>query len=596
MLSGLGLFFFLTQATPLLAQEVPEQSASVLAPTADSSSDDGASEEKAAAIDETQPEAAPAEAQEAAPATSAAELETMAATMAVAIPPPKDSIDALTDNVSEKKPKMTFSDWARDFLDTRVTFGFADDNVLAGPQESNPSSPSAPNFNPSNSNNLFFDNYDTKDSGFETLTHLAIYAKDPGFFRHWQTEAGLVIRAQINAEANISLSDAGSFIQIHRYLARSEGKEKKEGFTLTLFPMSADRFRLGYSYAISWGGSKIFRNAGAVPGLKFQFNTNRMYAFLGFKTGLTQQDMDDGTKEKDTVWGILGGFGVDIISMLRFEMNGGFFDRGTIDKQEVRTAPFQGFGGSAQLSFHKGMEIGTSIDFRLYKNDPDVASTFFKEERYAKTVSILAQTEFSLLGQTLQNPERARSTVIQKAKAFDVNFKLKSGFFRVHADFLMRDLSFILFNVPSSPSYMDFPKGIQAHSEIFFALGFDYYFEKPRLTPGLIFGVQRPANFTGKANTGNLTNSTLGIQTFVFRSDTDVDILDAKDKVGIVFAGKATLKWELSRIISSALELQYSYDPNKTTFKQDATGIVAPERTHLSPHILGFNFLVRAKF
>ncbi len=591
MLAGLGFIFLLTQATPLQAQVADASSEEAEVKAAEN---DAASEAQEEAQEPTAAET-PAEPDT---ADTEAELEAMAAasSAAIAAKEEKDSIDALTDKEEKKKAKMTFTQWARDFLDTRVTFGFADDNVLAGPQESNPSSPSAPNFTPSNSNNLFFDNYDTKDSGFETLTHLAVYAKDPGFFRHWQTEAGLVIRAQINAEANIALSDAGSFIQIHRYLARSEGKKNKEGFTLTLFPMSADRFRLGYSYAISWGGSKIFRNAGAVPGLKFQFNTDRMYAFLGFKTGLTQQDMDDGTKEKDTVWGILAGFGVDIIPMLRFEMNGGFFDRGTIDKQEVRTAPFQGFGGSAQLAFHKGMDIGTSIDFRLYKNDPDVATTFFKEERYADTVSVEAKTEFSLLGQTLQNPEKASATVIQKAKAWDINFKLKSGFLRVHADFLMRDLSFLLFNVPSSPSYMDFPSGIEPHPEIFFAAGFDYYFEKPRLTPGLVLGIQRPANFTGKANTGNLTNSTLGIQTFVFRSDTDVDILDANDKVGIVFAAKATLKWDLSRIISSAFELQYSYDPNKTTFKQDATGIVAPEREHLSPHILGFNILVRAKF
>ena len=296
MLTGLGLMFFLTGTTPLWAQEADADASSeeqqVNAAAADNEQEEAAAKESAAA--ESAELKARIEALE-------AKLEAMAAASAAAPAEEKDSIDALTDKEDKTKDKMTFTQWARDFLDTRVTFGFADDNVLAGPQESNPSSPSAPNFTPSNSNNLFFDNYDTKDSGFETLTHLAVYAKDPGFFRHWQTEAGLVIRAQINAEANIALSDAGSFIQIHRYLARSEGKKNKEGFTLTLFPMSADRFRLGYSYAISWGGSKIFRNAGAVPGLKFQFNTNRMYAFLGFKTGLTQQDMDDGTKEKDTV-------------------------------------------------------------------------------------------------------------------------------------------------------------------------------------------------------------------------------------------------------------------------------------------------------
>src|SRR5687767_6950977 len=77
------------------------------------------------------------------------------------------------------------------FMDTRLSFACAHEDMLRDPRVL----PSAPGFHcgrPNALGVLFFDNYDTRFSGFETLTHLALYKhwrQDP-----WEIEGGVVIR------------------------------------------------------------------------------------------------------------------------------------------------------------------------------------------------------------------------------------------------------------------------------------------------------------------------------------------------------------------------------------------------------------------
>ena len=57
------------------------------------------------------------------------------------------------------------------------------------------------------------------------------------------------------------------------------------GISLVGFPVSADRFRLGYAYRISWGGSGVFTTrsqANGVPGAKIQITRDNWYARLAF--------------------------------------------------------------------------------------------------------------------------------------------------------------------------------------------------------------------------------------------------------------------------------------------------------------------------
>ena len=484
---------------------------------------------------------------------------------------------------------------ASDFMDTRITFGFSDDNIFQGPTTTNPSSPSIPNFTPSQSNTQFYDNYETRYTGFETLSHLSIYKKMPSFFAGVDTEAALVIRALVLGDSTILLGDDGSYLRLA--IPLGDNKEVNQ-LSLVAYPVSSDRFRLGYSYALSWGGNPIFGGTGLVPGIKLNLIKPNWYAYLGAKATLRQINESDGTKEQDTVFGLLGGAGVDLAPTLTAEVNGGVFNRGTLDVQQTNVASqaLYGYGGSVQLAYHKGLPIGSSIDLLLYRNDPDMPTRFFLPETYDDQVSIVLKSEFTVMGQNLQNVAAPTTTKSQVATAGDINFALKYKKWRMTVDLVYRSLSFILFNVPSNPPYVDFPPGTQNAPEFFGAVGADYFIARAHLTPGLKIGLQRPAYYKGASAPQNNPDPTLqGVQTFVFRDSVNVDILDPNYSVQPILAMTASLKWDLSEIMSAGLSVLARYDTNKTTYKQDPDGINV-RRTFLPPWSLGFNLIMQARF
>jgi membrane peptidoglycan carboxypeptidase len=102
-----------------------------------------------------------------------------------------------------------------DFMDTRLSFTCTHEDLFREPTVL----PSAPGFRcgrPGQLGILFFENYDTRFSGYETLSHLALYKHYN--VEHWDIEAGLVVRVNELAEDNIRLSDGGSYIRTAYWL------------------------------------------------------------------------------------------------------------------------------------------------------------------------------------------------------------------------------------------------------------------------------------------------------------------------------------------------------------------------------------------
>jgi len=293
---------------------------------------------------------------------------------------------------------------AGDFIDTRLSFVFSENNFFAKPGETQINSPGF-GIGADRSNTLFFDNYDTRFSGFETMSHLVLYSKMPSFFKNLTTEASLVVRFLIIDEDNTYIKDAGSYIRLTYDL--SDGQRDDTNIQLVMFPISGDRFRLGYSYKISWGGSEVFPlNYGMVPAAKLQLNLPWAYAFLGMKSTQIRENIGDTEQtEMVTNYGFLGGGGVDIAGF-RAEVNGGYFTRGTFQPEGLRGSDIYGGGYSVQLGYHSGMDIGTSIDFKLYENDPQMEYRFFKPEKYDDSLSYVVKAEFSHLLHSLGDPDR----------------------------------------------------------------------------------------------------------------------------------------------------------------------------------------------
>ncbi len=471
----------------------------------------------------------------------------------------KEVVDKETVVASDKPGDLT---GASGFMDTRLAFTITNENILAKPGETIPSVPGWRFGTPNSLGVLFFDNYDTRFSGFETLSHATMYRSySKG---HLQAEGAFVLRINELSENVISLSDAGTYITVSNW--KDPDHKDPTRISFTAFPVSADRFRLGYSYRLSWGGNPEYKRArSSTPGFKLQYDGNGFYGFVGAKSGVIV-DPNDG-EQKSALAG-LAGAGIDPLPNMRIEVNGGYFDRGYNELQDVQAEKVQLFGASAQVSIHKGMPLRSSVDYRLYKFNNEQVSQLFSQEKYPGGLAWQASAEFTAMGQTLKHPEKTGTTKVQKGYAGDLNVRVKLDRFRLRFDLSYRNLAFILHSQPSLPPYSDFPSGYEIAPNLFAAVGVDRNWGD-WLTIGLIAGVERPATLS--TDKGIPGAATTGKSTAVIRNnniDTLITILPAGEDAVPQIATKATAKIDFGKVFSTVLEVFYSYDGNQSTYER----------------------------
>ncbi len=366
-----------------------------------------------------------------------------------------------------------------DFMDTRLSWTFGTDDVLHATGLAYPLSQSF-NVGDRPQYRLFFDSLNSRFSDRENLTHLALYKKMPGFIKNLDTEASATIRLDLNQlgsnsnNLNQAIYDAGSFIRL--FYHTNGNPDGHVGLGLTLWPVDTDRFRLGYLYTLSWGGTASYINEsifpgiqGSAPGGKLSYDGDRWGVFFGFKTALisqAQQTFAPGTNQieeitiQQTNVGLLAGGNVDITENVRLDVNGGYFQQGKFDLPDVFGQSIYTFGGSARLFIHdKDWLVPESIDFRLYRNDPNKPMVIFKPVAYTPGKTMWAITaEYDNLWQNLKDFDKAGATNLQQARAAAVQADIKSGFFRVEGTFLYRDLAYVLRNQPSFIPFETMPK------------------------------------------------------------------------------------------------------------------------------------------
>ncbi|HEX4421883.1 MAG TPA: hypothetical protein VH165_28420 [Kofleriaceae bacterium] len=480
------------------------------------------------------------------------------------------------------------------FFDTRIAFTLTNENLIAKPGETIPNAAGWRFGTPNSLGVLFFDNYDTRYSGFETLSHATMYREYTN--GHLQAEGAFVIRINELSGSNISLADDGTYLTLSDW--KDPTHKDPTRISLTAFPVSSDRFRLGYSYRLSWGGDPEYqRSNNSTPGAKLQYDTENTYVFVGGKSSVVVDPRDG--EEKAALAGLVGA-GWDPDPMVRLEFNGGYFDRGYNELQDVQREKVQLFGGSAQVSIHKDMPLRSSLDYRLYKNNGESISGLFAPEKYPGGLSWLAQSEFTVLGQTLKDPDQTGTTKVQYGKAGDVNVRVKLDRIRLRLDLSYRDLAFILHSQPSLPPYEDFPAAYTTTADYFGAIGVDNNWGD-WLTIGVIAGVEKPATLTSPKGIPGADASMAGSSTAVIRNnniDTLITILPAGESAVEQYAVKGTVKVDFAKFFSALLEVFYSYDGNQTQYTRTCSD---PEQCPFAYSFgqfnqLGVNATLQARF
>ncbi len=512
------------------------------------------------------------------------------------VPPPSPQPEATTSPeatngapapvaVVEDKPVVTKGD----FMDVRLNLTLTNENVLGKVGDSTPSVPGWRFGTPNSLGVMFFDNYDTRFSGYETLSHLVLYKRhDSG---RYEAEGALVLRLNDLAQDRIELSDAGSYLRVAYWF--DETRRNPRRLSIVGFPTSSDRLRLGYSYRLSWGGSDEYRQSkNAVPGVKIQFDWDRGYAFIGGKSSIL---LDRDIAEERSHFAGLAGAGYDVTDMLRVEVNGGVFDRGKNTVPDVITENIVLYGASAQVGLHKGAPIGSSIDYQLYRNDAERIQELFKQPVYEGGVTWQVATEATVLGQTLKDPAVPGGTKNQFGYAGDVNGRLKVDRWRFRLDLQARDAAFILHSVPSI-SGADFEKSVKTRPNLFAAAGADYAFSRVPLTLGLIFGVDKPATITAPAGVIPGDMATTGETVSVLRRGLgDIAILPPGEKAMNQYATKGTAVVRITEDFATLVDAYYAYDPNQTRPRREDTES-ALMRQFGNFYQLGFNITLQARF
>jgi hypothetical protein len=484
------------------------------------------------------------------------------------------------------------------FMDTRIAFTLTNENVLTSPGETIPSVPGWRFGTPNSLGVLFFDNYDTRYSGFETLSHVDAYRD----FRkgHFDAETAFVMRINELSQNNISLSDDGSYISLSDW--KDPDHVDPTRVTLTVFPVSADRFRLGYSYRLSWGGDPEYARANsATPGAKLQYDTGMGYAFIGAKSAVI---LDERTAEDKSAMAVLAGAGIDPTPMVRLEVNGGYFDRGYNELVDVDDQKDRLYGASAQVAVHDGMPVQSSVDYKLYRYNNERVTGLFDPVKYPGGVSWLAMSEFTVMGQTLKDPDKTGATDVQVGMAGDVNVRVMIDRWRFRFDASYRDLAFILHSTPSLPTFEDFPADYKTSPDLFAAIGLDRNWND-FLTLGVVAGVDKPATLTSPDGIPGGATGVGGTSTAVIYNDnvnTIITILPTAQSAVPEYALKGTAKITFGRIYSALLEVFYVYNGNQTTYQR--VGCTNAEACPTQPfqyvfgqfNQLGVNATLQARF
>lgn len=491
---------------------------------------------------------------------------------------------------------------ASSFLDTRVTFTLGDDNFLADAGQTTVDSPIF-GFGNRPGYELFFDNLDTQYSGRENLMHLVLYKKLPGFIQGLTTEAAIVLRYNFSDIRDGALQDDGTYLRIVYDLHKGAENGKGWNLDVTFFPASTDRFRVGYLYNLTWGGARIFPGAyrNLTPGIKATLNFPGGYAFVGGKTARILTNPPEGSgdvsegRENETFGGVLAGFGYDVRKTFRLDASGGYFIVGQNPQTGVRGEDVQVFGASARLAVYRGLPIGISTDLRLYRNDAEFLESLARKEVYGPGFHFQVSAEGNAIGQTLEHPDLYGTTTVQMAYAGAFSAKMKWWYMRAHLTAFVRNVPFILLNVPSYVPYQALSNEVETRPDLFFALGADYYFKGPRLTLGLMLGLQIPAEVTTQLRIASgFSEINLGQRTLVIRGEGDFSIMPEGESPVPIFASKVTLRWDLSDIMSLVGMVLFQYDDNFTSLVtlRNGTAMLTFER----PVRIGAMLYAQARF
>jgi hypothetical protein len=337
--------------------------------------------------------------------------------------------------------------------------------------------------------------------------------------------------------------------------------------------------------------------------VKVQYNHEKFYAFGGFKTATINQPErilnPGGENDVETVrvgetnFGFLGGVGGDPLPNLHLDAGAGYFQQGKFDLEDVRGRPIYTYGASGRAVVHHNMPVPVSVDFLLYRNDPSSPMIIFAPTEYKPNdVAWSVSAEATVLEQHLKSYQTLGATQNQSAYAGALQGVVKAGYARFSVTGIVRNLNYVVRNVPGFIPFETLPQNVKTDPEMFGSIAADYYFKNVRLMPQISGGVQLPSTFKSEFTEGAVPAS----RTVVVRQQGDESILPFDKNRSPILQARASVRWTLSEILAMMAWVQVVRDNNGTRIVRDPTEGTASLRVFQSPTHLGMGVSLQARF
>jgi hypothetical protein len=479
---------------------------------------------------------------------------------------------------------------AGDFIDIWVTTAFEDTNIFAGPDLYSPSA----NF-VQRGNNTFFENYERRVTDDISRGNLVLYNYSDGFHPGWATESAFVLRYSpfLNpdmTQPGTNIRDDGSYVRIIRKLPGDN-----HSVSLTGYAVDSGRFRLGYSYDLTWGARSIFSfDPGAVPGVRLQWQNENAYAFLGAKTAIGDYITPD-TREprNEAYYGFLGGAGMTFAENLKIEGGVGLFQQDQIKNvqstdNELYGSMINALGYTGQISYKTSqkMKFSSSEDLRLYQNRPEnMRETYIRHPSFDGFGAVF-KAEVNILQHNLLSPTDPLSTTVETGIAGDVQAIIVNNNTSVNIDLVYKDLPYILFNVPGLTSGVAMNPDMVNTPQIYSRLSFSHHLPELHFTPYIGGGLMQPATYQTEGGTF--------VQYTAYDKEQVAEGYDPSPILSVV----GGMEIDMSKSTVVVGELLYTVDNNLSDFVQSEDGlggtrVLAPQNERQA---LGFNLMMRSRF
>jgi len=368
-----------------------------------------------------------------------------------------------------------------------------------------------------------------------------------------------------------NLNDRGSLFKL-RY--RPEGWRPAEGWSLTVYPFSSTRYRMGAEPLLGFGDALYGLSPSPRIASAVGFQRGPWLAELGLKTGLVLDNLI--LESRRQVAPFVRGRWIGPVG-LSFELAAVYAPLGPLPVlavQGIRVDTWSA-GVAPRVRWSWGAPPAPILIATRERTAPEFYERLAAPTGETEGTGVDAELEWVTVLQRLENPDVFPEPRLQNGNGGKLRITAQHQGLRAQVFALARDVPLIQAPASGFPAHRAFPSGTTLTPELRLeaALDFAYPLGPWQLRPGVMAELLLPATFLPPDSSSGFPP---GARVVVVRDVNAFNILPTGDQAAPGWRLGGSLAVELEHHLRLQLEAGYRYDPNRTTFRDDPTGVTDP--------------------